>query len=118
MNTQKEENFTQVCVWPACIVGTDKVSDFKQFMFREFKVRVQYLEEIKTDSDKDSQGNPIKDTGARNDLFFAVHDKDVGKFAMARLQYGIRWLEDVLDKENYQQIIYPPRVYDYKCWKE
>ena len=35
-------------------------------------------------------------TGDRNDIFFYIADDDIGKFAVPRLQMGIRWWEDVL----------------------
>jgi len=118
MNVELKENFHQVCIWPACIVGKEDEEKFKVFMLENFDTRIQYLEEIKTEPDLDSSGTPIKDTGNRNDLFFAVHNDDVGKFSIPRLQYGIRWLEDVLDSGNYSQPIYPERVFKYKCWSE
>jgi len=114
--TDKKENFTQVCIWPACIVGKDKAEEFENLMLERFDVRVQYLEEINTKPDKDSNGSIVEGTGNRNDLFFAVHDDDVGKFAIPRLQYGIRWIEDALEPENYSQHLYPERVSEYKCW--
>jgi len=110
-NVKLKEHYTQVCVWPATIVGDDKIIEFESFMLDTFGARIQYLEEIKTFPDKDDPN-----TGDRNDVFFAVHDLDVGKFAIPRLQYGIRWIEDVLDKGNYKNKIYPQRVYKYKSW--
>lgn len=110
-NIIRFKNYNQVCVWPGTVVGEDKIDDFVNFMFKEFKTRVQYLEEIKTFPDK---GKP--DTGNRNDLFFAVHDDDVGIFSIPRLEAGIRWIEDVLSSINYKNDIYPCRVFDYKTW--
>lgn len=120
MNKELKEDFKQVCVWPACIVGEteEKQKEFESFMNEHFNVRVQYLEEIKTKPDiNHSNGTPVKGTGGRNDLFFAVHNDDVGKFAIPRLQVGIRWVEDVLSSCNYNQPIYPERVFKYKCWE-
>ena len=115
-NASKKENFNQVCVWPATIVGEEKIKDFEDFMIEQFKTRVQYLEEIKTNPDLNSNGDPIEGTGNRNDLFFAIHDEDVGKFAVPRLQVGIRWIEDTLADCNYSQKIYPKRIFEYKTW--
>jgi len=114
-NIKIEERFSQVCVWPSTIVGKEKIKDFEEFMMKEFKTRVQYLEEIKTFPDK-VNGKSDPETGGRNDVFFAVHDEDVGKFAIPRLAVGIRWIEDVLSKVNYNQKIYPKRVFDYMTW--
>jgi hypothetical protein len=103
-----KECFKQVCVWPGCIVG-EKVTEFESFMKENFGCRIQYLEEIKTFPGDGGEGG-------RNDLFFAVHNDDIGKFAVSRLQAGIRWIEDVLSTENYHDKIYPERVFKYKCW--
>ena len=111
-NIPRNEKFTQVCVWPGTLVGQDKIKDFEEFMFNDLKTRVQYMEEIKTLPDEGVEG-----TGDRNDLFFAVHEEDVGKFAIPRLQMGIRWIEDVLAKCNYKDKIYPRRVFEYCSWK-
>ena len=109
-NIPRNEKFTQVCVWPGTLVD-GKIEEFEEFMFKEFGSRVQYLEEIKTLPDKGVDG-----TGDRNDLFFAVHEEDVGKFAIPRLQMGIRWIEDVLAKGNYTNKIYPKRVFIFTPW--
>jgi hypothetical protein len=54
-------------------------------MEKEFGTRIQFLEEIETSPDR--QGAKIVEgTGGRHDLFFAVHDKDLGNFAIPRLQ--------------------------------
>jgi len=114
MTVNRKEKYNQVCVWPATVVGEDQVEDFEQFMYDEFEVRVQYLEEIETFQDIDEYGNTIEYTEGRNDLFFAVHSEDLGKFAIQKLRMGIRWIEDVLDPGNYISPIYPDYVYDYQ----
>lgn len=125
MNIKLNDGFSQVCVWQACIVVNDedtnksdqeKIEAFEQLMLHHFKTRVQYLEEIETGPDIDSQGNIVEGTGGRNDLFFAVHHEDIGKFAVPRLAVGIRWIEDVLAIQNYRQRIYPNRIFKYVTW--
>ena len=113
-NIKLNKNFTQVCIWPGTIVGTDKIKEFEKYILEDFGVRVQYLEEIKTKSDV----NDLT-TGGRNDLFFAVHNEDIGKFSVARLHAGIRWIEDVLSSTNgySENPIYPERVLNYKTWE-
>ncbi|MGD2073275.1 MAG: hypothetical protein PVG65_07310 [Candidatus Thorarchaeota archaeon] len=115
-NIEKKENYRQVCIWPACIVGKDKISDFEKHMGEKLNVRVQYLEEIKTNPDVNENGDPIEGTGGRNDLFFAVHDNDISQFIIPKLTMGISWIEDVLANCNYDQKIYPERIFKYKCW--
>jgi hypothetical protein len=82
------EDFTQLCVWPATLVGQDRIKDFEQFMLGTFNTRIKYAEEVLTKPNEDGEGG-------RNDVFFFVHTEDVPKFAVPRLQYGIRWWEDV-----------------------
>jgi hypothetical protein len=102
-------DFNQVCVWPATIVGPDKAEEFQDWVMDEFGVRAQYIEDIKTNPDHGVPG-----TGGRNDVLFYVHDDDVGKFAIPRLQYGIRWLEDVYG--NSQGHLYPDRIRRLRIW--
>ena len=114
-NIERKENYNQVCVWPGTIVGQEKIEEFQDFMLKEFNTRVQYLEEIKTFPDQ-RNGKNVEGTGERNDVFFAVHQEDIGKFSVPRLMVGIRWIEDVLANGNYKNKIYPERVFDYKTW--
>jgi hypothetical protein len=114
-NAQKNEGFSQVCVWPATLVGEERAEEFEKYMMNKFETRIQYLEEIETFPDT-NLGENIEGTGGRNDVFFAVHNDDIGKFAVPRLEYGIRWIEDVLSKDNYKDKIYPTRVFEYKTW--
>lgn len=127
MNVKLKNGFSQVCIWPACMVVNDedankseqeKINAFEKFMLDNFKTRVQYLEEIKTSPDLDTQGNIVEGTGGRNDLFFAAHAEDIGQFAIPRLTMGIRWIEDVLSTGNYKQRIYPNRIFKYVSWNE
>ena len=73
-NVERRPEYSQVCVWPATIVGEAKVELFVEFMKKEFGVRVQYLEEIKTAPDM-KDGYPVEGTGNRNDLLFAVQNR-------------------------------------------
>ena len=106
--------YSQVCIWPGCIVGLDSVEPFTKMMLDNFNTRVEYLEELETAPHRDKDGCPIEGTGGRNDLFFAVHPDDVGHFAVPRLSYGIRWIEDVYG--NGHGHLYPARCADYKTW--
>lgn len=99
------ENFSQLCVWPATIVGQDEIKDFEEFFKDQMDVRVKYAEEVET---LPTEGEP--DTGGRNDVFFYVHDEDVEKFAIPRLRMGIRWWEDVLG--NGGGVLYTQEVLD------
>lgn len=114
-NIKRNENYNQVCVWPGTIVGKDKIEEFQNFFKDNFNIRVQYLEEIKTKMDKsDTSG----ETGGRNDIFFAINNEDISRFAILRLSLGIRWIEDILSKLNGydQNPIYPKRIHEYKTW--
>jgi hypothetical protein len=91
-----ENNFTQLCVWPGCFLGDSTPKDLEDFFLGEMNTRVKYHTEVKTQPDIDESGNPVPDTGGRNDLFFYVHSDDIGNFAIPRLKMGIRWWEDVV----------------------
>lgn len=112
MNVERKDGHSQVCVWPGCVVGADDVDNFVAWIKDEFGVRVQYLEEVETLPNDDGPGG-------RNDLFFAVHEDDVGKFAVKRLAYGIRWIEDVMSEVNNGDKpceLYPERIGEYRTW--
>lgn len=109
-NIQLTEGFTTVCVWPGTTITEEEIPEMEQFFLVELGTRVQYLETIETNSDLD-EGNPVPGTGGRSDVFLAIHNNDVAKFAIPRLQFGIRWVEDVYF--NRQGHLYPERVKQY-----
>lgn len=114
-NVPRNEGFSQVCVWPGTIVGQDKIEDFTKFFLEEFNTRIQYLEEIKTNPDTvPGSGRVVPKTGGRNDVLFAVCGEDIGHFAVKRLSYGMRWIEDVYGNDG--GYLYPERVAEYKTW--
>ena len=90
------KKYNQLCVWPATVVGKDDVKALENFFKEEMDVRVKYKTEVLTNPDLDENGNEVPETGGRNDLFFYIHDDDIGKFAVPRLSMGIRWYEDVV----------------------
>ena len=92
---KKENAFTQLCVWPGTVLGDSGIKELVDFFLDEMGVRVQYHTEIKTLPDIEN-GEEVEGTGGRNDLFFFIHNDDVDKFALPRLQMGIRWWEDVV----------------------
>ena len=115
-NVKQNEDFTQVCVWPATILPAEEVKEFEQWMLDEFGVRAQFLETITTSPDLDQDGQVVPETGEREDIFFAIHKQDIAKFAVPRLLVGVRWVEDVLSETNYSSPIYPERVFGYRSW--
>jgi len=114
-NIKQNPNFDQVCVWPA--VQADNVKKFEKFMLKIFKTRVQVLEEILTAPDFVND-HPVEGTGSRTDLIFAVHKDDINTFAVARIPYGIRWIEDAMASCNHTAHLYPERFKQYCRWGE
>ena len=74
----------------------------------ELGVRIKYHTEVETLPDLDERGNPVPDTGGRNDIFFFVHSDDIAKFAAPRLVMGIRWWEDVIKYNDNSKHLYTP----------
>ena len=110
-NVKRHKDYTQVCVWEGTTLDGESEQEMVDW-FMEQGFRVQFLEIIMTKPDRRD-----KKSGGRSDVFLAVHKDDVGKFSIPRLQMGIRWIEDVLSKNNYRDPIYPNRVFDYKTWE-
>jgi hypothetical protein len=107
--------FSQIAVWHGVIIGPTQVDAFVQFCADEFAgTRVQYIREVETKPDVNEFGSPIEGTGGRNDVLFAVHEDDIGKFAVPRFHYGMRWLDDVYG--NGDGYLYPADVRELLCW--
>lgn len=57
----------------------------------------------------------VKTVTGRFDFFFCINNKDVDRFALWRLQYGMRWWEDICANNDHKQypkeirVQYPPR---------
>ena len=116
-NIGRPDEYKQVCVWPGIIIADNQIENFENFFSKE-GFRVQFLESIQTKPDRDESGDDLRESGGRIDAIFAVHNDDVMKFAIPRLQMGIRWIEDVLDNEarETEHSIYPERVKEYRTW--
>lgn len=76
-------------------------SIFKKMKFKKPKI----VGIVETLPDIDKEGNHIEGTGGRKDLMFLINNKDINKFSIWRLYYGLRWWEDIFF--NQQQHIYP-----------
>jgi hypothetical protein len=107
----ENNNFNQLCVWQGVVLDGFTIQEFETWMLERFSARIKYVNEVKTLPDLDNLGNPVPDTGGRNDVFFYVHDEDIPKFALARLQAGIRWWEDVVGYNN-NSYLYPKDILD------
>lgn len=80
--------FSQVVVWPHTLLGDDNTeADFQQFITEEFDARIKLIGEHRINKD-------------RTDLLFYIHSEDIPKFAVARLSWGMRWLEDVMANDG------------------
>lgn len=85
---KRDPNYTQLCVWRGCIVGKEKIKEFEESMGKEIgDSRIRYEREYLTLSGQGGEGG-------RNDLLFWVHNDDIGKFTIPRIQFGISWWED------------------------
>ena len=84
--------FVQLCVWPGTVMGESTPEDFEKF-FEEDGFRVKFAEEVITNPEP---GETLEQSGGRHDILFYVHSDDLGRFAIYRLAFGIRWWEDVV----------------------
>ena len=89
---KEKDQFNQLCVLEGTTFPEGGVKEFHQFFKDEMGVRVKFENQVKTLPDFEG----CTETGGRNDLFFYIHDDDIGKFAVPRLSMGVRWYEDVL----------------------
>ena len=89
----KNKHFNQLVVWTSTIVGKDKAKDLEDFL-KEEGFKVKYATESQTLPD---ENDITGETGGRNDVLFYIDDKDIPKFSVWRLKYGMKWWEDYLD---------------------
>ena len=92
----KGDPFWQLCVLQSMHLGDASPQEFERGMKKIFKCRFKFEAEVKTLPDLDRNKKPIPGTGGRTDLFFYVHEDDTDKFAVPRMEWGIRWWEDVI----------------------
>jgi hypothetical protein len=107
----ENNNFTQLCVWQGVVLDGFTIQEFEEWMLETFGTRIKYETEVKTLPDLDYNGRPVPDTGGRNDVFFFAHAEDIKKFAVPRLEAGIRWWEDVVSYNN-NGYLYPKSILD------
>ena len=100
-----EGKFNQLCVLEGCLMPEGGAKELETFFKDELNVTVKFETEVKTLPDPGDLGMK---TGGRNDIFFYIADDDIMKFAVPRLQMGIRWWEDVLGNGNGK--LYPTEV--------
>ena len=93
---KENDKFNQLCVLEGTLFPEGGVKEFHKFFKDEMGVRVKFENQVKTLPDFEG----CTETGGRNDLFFYIHDDDIGKFAVPRLSMGVRWWEDVLLNGN------------------
>ena len=91
-----EKDYAQLVVWAGTTLGEASKEDFVKFIMDKLGCRAKFAEEVVTLPDKDADGYDVDGTGGRHDLFFYIHNEDLGKFAIPRFQFGMRWWEDVL----------------------
>ena len=84
-----------LCVWPATVVEPDEADNFNEWLADEFGVTGEYVEGIETLPD----GEP--GSGGRIDTLFRVASDDISKFAVPRLNCGIRWYSDYVNNSRH-----------------
>jgi len=85
----EENNFTQLCVWPGVTLSGITPEEFTKSIAEMFGgVRVIFKCELLIEGDEDTE--------PRSQLLFYIHQEDLSKFALPRLQSGIRWWEDAV----------------------
>lgn len=104
------KNAGVLVVWPGTVVTKDDI-DGPEGIVQWIKdlsggdVSVTVVGTVKTLPSRDESGDPMTGTGGRSDFFFCIKGPGVLKFAVRRLQHGMRWWEDVYF--NKQEDIYP-----------
>ena len=98
---KEKKQFNQLCVMEGTLMPEGGAKELESFFKDKMGVNVHFETQVKTLPDETGEGG-------RNDLFFYIADDDIGKFAVPRLQMGIRWWEDVLGNGNGK--LYPREI--------
>jgi len=115
-NIVRQPNFNKVAVLNAVI---DKKGDESADIIAFFvdycdNLRIQFLESIKTKQEKNRQNVVVASSGNRNDVFFAIHDDDLAKFASFAVLHKAVLIETVITTmKSKGQDLYPTRVEKY-----
>jgi hypothetical protein len=113
-------NYSKAMVWPGCLMTDEDLPDFEAFMMNQVGAKhppvsigcvttatdherrrnsdPEYAD-VHCDPNYDPNYDRNKET--RIDYVFLVHDEDASNwsFCTTRLQYGMRWLEDVKNND-------------------
>jgi hypothetical protein len=103
-----ERPWSQVCIIQGMILKEEEIPDLEKWLLEEVGCRIKFLETVVT---KPDPGDRSGETGGRHDVFFSMHEDDVSKCAVKRLQFGVRWLEDVV-KYNDSSYLYSRKILD------
>jgi len=105
-----DDDYSCLCIWSGTIVEQEDVDSGQvdEFFGKAMKCEhpIRPVGCVYTVPDRDG-GQIVKDTGGRCDFVFYVHNEDVMRFAVPRLNYGIRWWDDVVSNKSH--IIYPAK---------
>mgnify|MGYP003148030918 CR=1 FL=1 len=101
-----------VCVWPGLII--ESAEEALDWFKDNFGVDISIIGIVKTLPDPGDRHLENPPTGGRTDFFFRLPNEDIGGFAIPRLQFGIRWWEDIFFNKG--QDIYPDEfIQAYPC---
>lgn len=103
----ENNNYVQLCVIQGCYLGSTTPEQFEDDMKKSFQCDIKFAEQVKTLPDPNDFE---KKTGGRTDLLFYINSKDIPRFAVMRLRFGVRWWEDVIATCNGGGKIYPPEI--------
>ena len=124
-NDRDEEAYSVVAVIPGCVVfqenSVSSLGDFAHSVGAKHPLLI--IGSATTLPDSEEQDHPAPESGGRHDFFFAFHNLDIMRVAISRLQYGVRWWDDIVDNEwnnlplvlkgEYREnSIYPDYVFD------
>lgn len=91
--------FNQIVVFRSVLIREDEHGDFEEFCLKQLGARMQYLDQYVTEP---GCGRP----GGRHDVLARIHDDDIPKYSLARLQHENwrgTWWEDHVDHCIYHE---------------
>ena len=90
--------YEQLCVIQGVTIEGGTPKEFEEYVLKELGFDIKFEAEVVT---LPGQGGE----GGRHDVFFYINSDEIERFAVPRLQYHIRWWEDIFF--NNSEDIYP-----------
>lgn len=115
-----EAPFEQAVLWPGVTGAAEDPEGLVAYLEEQFPTcRFKFIGQYLTLPNR-IDGVDVPGSGGRSDVVFAIHQDDIGKFAVPRFEYGMRWVDDVILNEKFkgEETIYCEEIHALMSWPD